>query len=118
MDARTFAQWTFRAFLALFAIVAGYYLSPWLGAASFPLAVLFWLAVMIGVLYAGEALPWIDRIESVGGLLRAYAPPLTADEKERIRQRAEQRELLLRWQDDEETKKIAQEQKVRRFFDD
>jgi hypothetical protein len=90
MDARAFVQWTFRAAVALFAIAAGLYLSPWLGAGSLVLAALTWLAVLIGVLYAGEGMPWIDRIDSISRVLRFYAPPRTADEKERIRQRAEE----------------------------
>jgi hypothetical protein len=118
MDARSFAQWTLRAGVALLAIVAGFYLSPWLGGGSLVLAALFWLAVIVGVLYAGEGMPWIDHIDSVSNLLRFYAPPLTADEKEQLRQRAEEREQLLRWQDAQQDKAIAQEQKMRRFFDE
>jgi len=116
MDARAFVQWTFRAGVALLAIVAGFYLSPWLGGASLPLAVLFWLAILIGVLYTAEALPWIDRIESISRLLRVYAPPLPDDEKERLRQRAEQQEQDLLWQDAKQAQDVAEAQRQRQFF--
>jgi Cdc6-like AAA superfamily ATPase len=116
MDARVFAQWTLRAGLALFAIVAGFYLSPWLGGGSLILAGLFWLAVIIGLLYAGEGLPWIDRIDSVSGILRSYAPPFTFEEKEQLSQRAREREQLLFWEDEQQNQLTAREQAERNFF--
>jgi hypothetical protein len=117
IDATSFVQWTVRAGLALFAIVAGFYISPWLGGASFVLAVLFWLAVLLGVLYAAEVMPWIDRIEFLSRPFRFYATPFTSDEKQRLRQLAQQREEILRWQDAKEDEATAREQKMRRFFD-
>jgi len=116
MDARVFAQWTLRAGLALFAIVAGLYLSPWLGGGSLILAGLFWLAVIAGVLYAGEGMPWIDSIDSVSRILRFYAPPLTGDEKQQLEQRAREREQVLLWEDDQQNQRIAREQGERNFF--
>ncbi len=116
MDARVFAQWILRAAVALLAIVAGFYLSPWLGGGSLILAALFWLAVLVGLLYAGEGIPWIDRIDSVSNLLRSYAPPLTSGEKEELRQRAQEREQLNIWEDDQQNQRIAREQKERSFF--
>ena len=93
-DAKTVVQWTVLALLALFAIVAGLYVSPWLGRASLPLAALFWVLVIIGIFYAGEGMPWIDRFDSISNLLRIYAPPLSDDEKQEIARLAEERKQL------------------------
>ncbi|MGH8013632.1 MAG: AAA family ATPase [Candidatus Binataceae bacterium] len=116
MDARAFVQWTVRLAVALLVIAAGLYLSPWLGAASLPLALLFGLTVLVGILYAGEALPWIDRLDSVGRFLRAYAPPLTPAEKQQLRQREAAKQERLLWEQARYDEAVAQAQKAGQFF--
>jgi stage V sporulation protein K len=92
MDAATYLRWTVQAIVMVFAIALGLYLSPWLGSSSFVLALLCWIAVIIGLLYAAERMPWIDRFDSISNLLRSFAPPLSDEEKRDSTQRAKQRE--------------------------
>jgi hypothetical protein len=72
---------------AAFVIVLGLTLSRSLGRASFFLAVFGWAGVLIGILYTGEALPWVDRLGFLRRLIRSYAPPQTEEERRQIRQR-------------------------------
>jgi SpoVK/Ycf46/Vps4 family AAA+-type ATPase len=116
MDARVFLQRALLAVVALFAIAAGLYLSPWLGGSSFVLAAIFWVAVIIGLLYAAEAMPWIERIDSIDNLLRSYAPPLSDDEKQQIARLAEERRQFNIWEDARQTQQMDLAKSEMQFF--
>jgi hypothetical protein len=116
MDATVFMQRALLAVVALFAIAAGLYVSPWLGGASFVLAAIFWVAVIIGLFYAKGAMPWIERIDSISALLRRYAPPLTDDEKQDIARLAEEREQFNIWEDTKQTEAMTRARDDLTFF--
>jgi stage V sporulation protein K len=116
MDARVFLQRALLAVVALFAIAAGLYISPWLGGASFALAAIFWVAVIIGLLYAGEAMPWIERFDSISALLRLYAPPLTDEEKQENARLAKEREQFNIWEDTRQTEIMNRARDDMTFF--
>jgi hypothetical protein len=116
MDARVLLQRALLAVVALFAIAAGLYVSPWLGGASFVLAAIFWVVVIIGLFYAKEAMPWIDRFDSISSLLRRYAPPLSDEEKRQIELRTEEQEQSIWDHLDKRNKQMAKAQDDMTFF--
>ena len=116
MDAWVFLQRALLGVVALFAIAAGLYLSPWLGGASFVLAAIFWVVVIIGLFYAKEAMPWIDRFDSISRLLRSYAPPLSDEEKQQIELHREEREQSIWDRLDKRNKEMALAQRAMQFF--
>jgi stage V sporulation protein K len=116
MDAATYLQRAVQAIVVLLAIALGIYISPWLGSSSFILALLCWIVVIIGIFYAAERMPWTDRFDSISKVLRAFAPPLSAEEKRAATQRAELRKQSLWNKLKIQKERIAEEQKKRRFL--
>jgi stage V sporulation protein K len=74
------------------------------------------VAVIIGLLYAAEAMPWIERIDSIDNLLRSYAPPLTDEEKQEIARLAKEREQFNIWEDARQSEIMAKARDDMTFF--
>jgi hypothetical protein len=75
------AQWRSLPFplrigVLFIAVILIVWLARWLSGVAVPLAICLWIAVGVGVLYASNRLPWIDRFPPVARLVAAYAPPV------------------------------------------
>ncbi len=62
----------------IFAVLVARWLASWLGGTSLLLAIVCWLAVIVGLMHAGGRLPWLNSQPWAVDALNIYAPRVRA----------------------------------------